>query len=451
LKAILAERRVILRRLQQGGYDLQQFQRAALVAVLLLAAAFLSRSLAEAQTESVPVWLGSGVTFAALLVSARWAWPAVLAGAAVASALWGNVAHQLGPVPALAFAAIEVVSMGLAAWLATAGRHEPQNPTGATLLIAGALLGSALGGWLAVELWQWQRPGVQAWVEWRAWAFSTAVGLLLVAPLVTAFRGFRVRRSGGLPMPQFLGGAAAFAAFIAAVLVVFADHAEQRFGSIASTLAYVPMPFLLIASLLWGPRGGALATLAGALLIITRTAHGGGPFAVVESFPGEAVIEVQGFVAVWAIVLLLARALSEGRRSALDHARTWRLRYERTLLAVNVASVEYDAVTGRATWGEGAAQVLGPAIADVASVNAWLDHIDVAERGLVQAAWAAVASGTAPSSEQHYAVRLEGGRSLQVHERLAGVRGADGAVEQVAALLRVAGPDSSALREAGHG
>ena len=417
---------------------MQQVRRAVLVGALLLAAAFLSRSLAHAATESIPVWLGSGVTFAALVVSARWSWPALLAGAAAAMCVWGVIALDLGFAAALAFATVEVVSMSIGAWIATSGRHDPDTPAGAALLIAGALVASALGATLAVELWRWQRPAADLAVEWRAWAFSTAVGLLLVVPLATAFRGFRVRRSGGLPMPQFLGGALAFAAFVVAVLVVFADHSEQRFGRLASTLAYVPMPFLLIASLLWGPRGGALATLAGALLIISRTAQGGGPFAVTEGFPGEAVVEVQGFVAVWAAVLLLTRALSEGRRGALEHARGWRLRYERTLRAVGMASVEYDAVTGRATWGEGAAHVLGPAIADVSSVSEWLDRVDTAERGLVQATWTAVARGEAPAREHDYTVRVDDGRALRVHERLAGVRGADDAVEQVAGLLRIA-------------
>ncbi|WP_061498766.1 MASE1 domain-containing protein [Ramlibacter tataouinensis] len=417
---------------------MQQLQRALLVAVLVLAAAFLSHSLAHGATARIPVWLGSGITFGALLVSVRWSWPAILAGAGVAVAAWGYIRHDFGPVPALAFGAIEIVSMGLAASIATLGREDPQSPAGAALLVTGALTGSAVGAVLAVELWRWQRPGSDVAAEWLTWMLSAAVGLLLVAPVITAFRGFGVKRSGGLPMAPFLGGLAAFAAFTVVALMVFADQSDRRFGSFAATLAYLPMPFLLLAALLWGPRGGAIAMLLGSLLLIWRTARGGGPFAVSEGFQGEAVVEVQGFIAIWAIVMLLTRALSEGRRAALEQASAWRLRYERTLQAVGVASVEYDAVTGRATWGKGADQLLGPAIGDVSSVSQWHDRIDAAERGLVQAAWSAVASGELPVIEHDYAVRLGDGRSLRVRERLAGVHGADGAVEQVAALLRPA-------------
>ncbi|MCP2936384.1 MASE1 domain-containing protein, partial [Salmonella enterica subsp. enterica serovar Typhimurium] len=92
---------------------------------------------------------------------------------------------------------------------------------------------------------------------------------------------------------------------------------HQRFGDVAATLTYLPMPFLLLASMFWGPRGGAVATMVGALLIIWLTAHGGGPFAIREGFPGESVIEVQAYVWVWAVLLLAGRALNEARRIAL--------------------------------------------------------------------------------------------------------------------------------------
>ncbi len=420
---------------------MQQIRLAVTVGLLVLLAACVSRTLGHAATETVPVWLGSGVTFAALLVCARGSWPAVLAGAGIALAGWGAVIHGLPLAGAAAFGLIEVISLGTAGWIATHGRRDSQSPLGATLLIAGALVGAALGATLAVELWRWQRPGLDLPIEWRAWFFSTAAGLLLVAPVVVAFRGFRVRRSGGMPMQQFAAGGLAFILFVLAVLVVFSDHATQRFGGLASTLAYVPMPFLLATALLWGPRGGAVATLVGCLLIIYRTAGGAGPFNIIEGFPGEAVVEVQGFVIVWALVMLLGRALSEGRRSALEDARAWRLRYARTLQAVGVASVEYDAVTGRATWSEGAAELLGGTIRQVNSVDEWLDRVDAAERGLVQANWSAVARGDTPDSVQEYAVTLPDSGKVRIHERLAGIRGADGQVEQVAALLRRATPE----------
>ncbi len=423
---------------------MQQLLLGVLVAVLYLATGFLSGAVARATTQTTPVWLAAGVLFSALLICARWSWPAILIGGGIAATIWIAIAHGLGWGGALAGGAIESISMAIGAWIATLGRHDPRRPAGTALLIAGALIGSALGGVLGAQLWEWHGRGIDFWSEWLTWTTSTGLGVLLVVPVVVAFRGFHIMRSGGMPMPQFLGGALAFLAFLVTVLVVFGDNVGQQFGGLASTLAYLPMPFLLLTGLLWGPRGGSLATLVGSLYMVWRTASGGGPFAIAEDFPGQAVVAVQVFVIVWVLAIRLGRALTEDRRLALEQARAWRLRYERTMLGVGVASVEYDAVTGRATWGDGAALVLGPAVSTVSTVSEWLDRIEAAERGLVQANWSAVLRGDVPSSDQDYAVHLGGGQYSRVNEQLAGVRGPDGKVEQVVALLRLVTPEGGA-------
>lgn len=415
---------------------------AAGVAVAWLAAALVSKSFAHAATETLPVWLGSAITFGALFVLPRWNGLPVLLGAAIAMGLWGAWAHGLGVVASVAFAGIEVVSMAAGAWVARLGSRPGEedlevSPAGAGLFIAGALVAAASGAFLAMALWHWQRPGADVAFEWLAWFCSTGLGILLLVPLIKSFRGFRVKRSGGMPMAQFAAGALAFVAFAVVALLVFAGRVDQRFGDLGSTLAYLPMPFLLLSAVLWGPRGGSVAMLAGSLLIIGLTAAGGGPFAIREDFPGEAVIEVQGFIAVWAVVMVIAAALAQARRTALASARDWQLRYERTLEAVGAVTVEYDAVDGRATWSASAAAVLGPSAVHIETFDEWLDAVVPEERGLVRATWDAVAEGRVPSGEHEYDVRLAGGRSLRVRERLAGVQGADGRVESVTALMRV--------------
>lgn len=416
-------------------------QRAALVAALWLASAALSRTLAHTVTQTIPVWLSSGVTFAALLVAATWRWPALLAGAGAAALAWALAAHDLTVGTAVAYSVVEVASMAAGALVVARARQSPASPSGMLALLGGALLASLLAATLACAVWAAHNPQADLVLEWRVGFLSTLVGLLLIAPLVQAYQGFRVRRSGGLPMMPFLGGAAAFAVFVIAVLAVFSPDAQQRWGAVAPTLAYLPMPFLLAANLLWGPRGGTVATLLGALLMIQRTAAGGGPFALHEGFAGESVIEVQGFITAWAVVLLLTSALAEGRRSALRRAHDWQLRYERTLRAVGVASVEYDAVTGATTWGEGAAEVLGADAAAAESVDAWLALIDPAERALVQGAWQAISAGQRAASEQAYTLQLPGGRTRRVRERLAVIRGGDDRVERIVGLLDVVAPE----------
>lgn len=416
------------------------FERPAVIAVTVALAywivGLLSKTLAHAGTQTVPVWLAAGVVFGALLVAPAGRRGAVLLGTAIASYAWGLWAHRLDAGAGLVFALIELASIAAGAWVAQrAGRGGAHGVREAGWLIAGAALTAALGATLAAEFWRWQRPGALYGAEWRAWAFSTAVGVLLAASVIAAFRGFRVKRSGGMPMAQFVAGAVAFVAFAAIAWIVFGSGVQQRFGTVAATLGYLPMPFLLLAAMVWGPRGGALAMLAGALLVIGMTAAGGGPFAVADSFAGEAVIEVQAYVAVWSALMLLVRGLSESRREARAQARDWQLRYERILGATGTASVEFDAVTGAAVWGEQAAIVLGREVLQLPQASDWHACIDAPERALAEAAWGAVAQGRQPSNSSLYTVRL-GGRVLAVQAQLAGVQGPDGAVERVAGLLR---------------
>ena len=428
---------------------------ASLIALAFLVCAFVSRQIGGGETQTMPVWLGSGLVFGAFLVAPRWAWPAVFGGSFVAAFVWGLVDHFLSLGGAFVFAAIEAGAMLVGAWVTTATRRDGEDGLrNLAAFVAGAALAAVLGALLAVELWRWQRPHANLALEWRAWAFSEALGVLLIAPLILAFRGFRVKRSGGMTMTQFLGGAAVFLAFLMAVLIVFSAQEGARFGSIAPTLGYVPVVPLVITGLLWGPRGGALATLAGALLMIQRTAEGGGPFAIVDEFRGESVIEVQAYAATMVLVVLIVQALSEGRRVALEATRAWRLRYERTLDAAGVASVEFDAVSGKAVWGDGASHVLGIGIESVPTAAAWHARIDAAERGLVEAAWHSVARGEQLIAQHEYLLRLSDGRDVRINERLAVVRGPDGMVEQVVGLLRAEEPGLPGLsgeEDAAHG
>lgn len=408
---------------------------AAIVAVGYWIVGVLCRALASADTQSAPVWLGAGLIFGALLVTPTGYRAGVLVGALVASYAWGLLGHGLDAAAALPFALIEVLCSAAGAWVARrSGANAVSDLADVSWLIAGALLAAALGASLAGEFWRWQRLDVVYSAEWRAWAFSTLVGILLAAPVITAFRGFRVKRSGGMPMAQFVAGAGAFAVFFAAASVIFGADVQQRFGTVAATLGYLPMPFLLLAALVWGARGGALAMLAGALLVIGKTSIGGGPFAVADGFVGEAVIEVQAYVAIWAMLILLARGLSESRRDAKAQARNWQLRYERILEANRTVSVEFDAVNGRALWDERAAAVLGGEVFSLENVSDWHARIDTPQRGPAQAVWNALAQGERSSDSDIYTVHLDGPRAVQV--QLAAVHGPNGAVERIVGLLR---------------
>lgn len=416
--------------------DRPAWRSAASVFVLYLLVGYGSALLAHGQSQSVPVWLGAAVLFAFFIRSHSQAW--LFAAGWLASALWGGLAHDLAPLAAMVFGLIETAC----AWLgAKAFSYRLKSgllslPT--TLrLMGGAVLTAVLGAALAAQFWVSVNGSTSWWLEWRTWASSTLLGILLLLPVVLAYQGFQPRRSGGMTRKQFYAGLIAFAIFIALALSVF-SAGVQNWGTSAATLAYLPMPFLLAASMLWGPRGGSLAMLVGGLLIVARSATGVGPFAVQDAFAGEAVIEAQAFVAIWAILLLFGRGLENERRSALQTTHEWRLRYERTLQASGVISAEFDPLSGAATWSPGADQILGGHLAQLQNIDDWLRHVDAANQPLAQAAWECARNGH-PVARYSYDVQL-GASTYAAEVSLAPLLGPDGAVEQIAALVRVVKP-----------
>ncbi len=412
-------------------------------------AAMLSHSLSDAATLSTSVWLATGITFGALLVVKAPRRPAVLLGAAVATMLLGLL-DGLSVLQALGFGVNEVLSAGLGAWLAQrlraagpGGRAEPGKAYVGLLL--GALLTAALGASVALMLWNWVLPEqVELATEWRVWFCTTVVGILLITPLILSFAGFRIKRSGGMGTGQFLAGAGTFLMFFVVATLIFSSDVSDRFGaSLGPTLTYLPLPFIVVTAILWKERGATLATLVAALALIAWTNAGGGPFSEIEGFKGEAVIEVQGYVAVMALLVGVVNALGATAAQALADAQDWRTRYRQVLDSNRTVVVNFDALTGQARWGEGASELMRTDAANLMTVHDFIAHADPAEQPALLADWRDLTQGQRDHALWKNTLRWRDGKAVSTDTRLSGVRGADGQVEQVAALLEVEAPHGS--------
>lgn len=406
-------------------------------------AAVLSQSMGNAMTLSASVWLATGVTFGALLAVKPPKRPAVLTGAALA-AIALALMDGMAVLPAIAFGLNEAVCAVLGAWVARLlrstgpdGSMEPGKAYAGVLL--GALLTSALGASIGVMIWSWALPEpVAIMVEWRVWTCTTFVGILLIAPLVTSLAGFRVKRSGGMATSQFLAGAGTFLLFFVVAALIFSSDVSDRFSaSLGPTLTYLPLPFMVVTAILWKERGATVATLIGALALIGWTNGGGGPFAEIEGFPGEAVIEIQGYVAVMALLVGVVNALGATAAQALAQAQDWRTRYRQVLDSNRTVVANFDAQTGAAAWGEGASELLRTNANVLLTVQDFIAHADPQEQPGLQADWRDLAQGQRDHILWKNTLRWSDGRVASVSARLSGVRGADGQVEQVAALLEV--------------
>jgi integral membrane sensor domain MASE1 len=401
-------------------------------------AAVLSQSMGDAMTLSASVWLATGVTFGALLAVKPPKRPAVLTGAALATIALALL-DGLGPVPAIAFGLNEALCASLGAWVARLLRSTGPDGSMDAGVLLGALLTSALSASIGVMLWTWALPEpIVVLAEWRVWTCTTFVGILLIAPLITSFAGFKVKRSGGMASSQFLAGAGTFLLFFVVAGLIFSSDVSDRFSaSLGPTLTYLPLPFMVVTAILWKERGATVAALIGALALIAWTNAGGGPFAEVEGFPGEAVIEVQGYVAVMALLVGVVNALGATAAQALAQAQDWRTRYRQVLDSNRTVVANFDARTGAAAWGEGASELLRTNANALLTVQDFIAHADPQEQPGLQADWRDLTQGQRDHILWKNTLRWSDGRVAGVSAHLSNVRGADGQVEQVAVLLEV--------------
>jgi len=202
------------------------------VAVAYAVLAGVSELVASSPSDSWTVWLASGVVLGLLLALRRSRWAAVLAGGFIGAA--GFALHLgSGILEAIGYGAIEVIAAGGAALIVSRLTELPMRLDSArelaTLIVAGALPVALLGALLATA-WHIAAAGGNSVATFRVWAIANFIGTLLVAPVLITWTQFRPRRSGGMPMPAFAGGAVACALFLGSMWLLFDTRVDDRFG-----------------------------------------------------------------------------------------------------------------------------------------------------------------------------------------------------------------------------
>ena len=288
-------------------------------ALLILTFAYWAAAVTGLQWSVVPgagtaVWPAAGIAFAALLLSGVRLWPAIVLGRLLAAIsvdspqpLWADLLIAVGTmlgalIPVYLLKRLRLFDPALGRmrdifWLGLVGGG------------AGALISATVG---AFTLWISGTAAGRLPETWLNWWFGFAVGVLVVAPLIFAWR----RGAGlGLPTRRWL--------HLAACLLVLA---------IVSAMVFLlpPSPYLRVwhiypafiwAAVAFQVRGVSAGLAITSVAAIWGTIEGTGPLA----FPGfEAptkVLLAQQFIAITALTnLFLAAAISE-RRSIEAQAR----------------------------------------------------------------------------------------------------------------------------------
>jgi integral membrane sensor domain MASE1 len=416
-----------------------------LIVIVAVAGAYLvlgtlSSALAFAPDDAWTVWLASGLTLGLLLAAVRDRWPALLAGAALGAAIFA-LAIGSNVIDALGYAAIEVAGGAAGAWVATriadtAVRFESPRELGAFTL--GALVQAIVGAALAAA-WTVASASGSGLRTLYVWLIATLVGAILVAPMIVTWSGFRPKRSGGLTVPEFAGGAVACVLFLGSLFLLFSVDMRSQFGgSFGTALTYLPVLFMSVVALTWGARGASLAAFAGAVIALFHTIRDTGPFAVVDAYVGEAELEVQVFVAAVALTGLLIAVLAARERKAFREARDWRTRFEGAIDAHRLLAYEWDPVGGAFSVTGDTAAHLGVPPAKIATLADWLSHVSPAERDQTATAFGLRADGAAAPPLTYRAIRSDGTPVTLVDEARA-VRDHDGTLYRITGIVRVMG------------
>lgn len=431
---------------------MQPLLLAAAVAVAYFALASVSQLVAYSPEDAWTVWLASGVVLGGLLACPRTRWVALLAGGfvgATAFAAWIGS----GVLEAVGYGAIEVIATAIAAFVVARLIAIParlEGPRELAALILGGAVPLALVGALLATAWHVAAGGTAAGPTFRVWALSNLIGTLLVAPMIVAWSRFRLRRSGGMTMPTFVGGAIACALFLGVLWLLFDAPADTRFGgSVGAGLTYLPIVFMALVALLWGTRGATLAAFVGALIAILNTAQGEGPFAGVEGFLGEAELEVEGYAVAIAMTGLLIAVLAASQRTAMQAARDWQTRFEATIGAHRLLAYEWDPVSGAMVVTGDSQQSLGVAPAKLATLADWVALVTPEDRDAVRARFEQRAQGTGAADAFTYRVAAGGALPVDANDEARAIRDHDGALHRIVGIVRLGAPADAAPSGAG--
>ncbi len=294
-----------------------KLQTIVVVAVAYVALGAFSAFFAYSDQDAWGVWLTSGLGLGLVLGRDRSDWWPVLAGAFLGALLFEPlVGSSLGD--ALGYALIEVVVTvvgGLAAARFSAPPLQFASPRDVGSIVAGAFA-LALTGAILVGLWDHFVGRPDAWNTFRVWLLGNFVAMLLVAPFIASWARFRLKRPDARTLFAFLGGAMACALFLLCVHALFSAHPAGFPRSYAVGLTYLPVVLFILVALLWGARGATLAVVIGALIAITQTVRGIGPFIGHEGIFDDPVLTAQGYAVALSIVGLLVATVAESRRMA---------------------------------------------------------------------------------------------------------------------------------------
>jgi len=415
---------------------LGKVQTVVVVAVAYVALGGASAYFAYSDQDAWGVWLPSGFALGLLFVRARSDWMPVLAGAFVGAIIFEPLVGST-LLDSLGYALIEVVvtfAGGAVAALISPPPLRFMSSRDVGAIVAGAAVLALIGAEI-VGLWGGLAGMPDGWRTFRVWLVGNFVGMLLVAPFVASWAQLRLKRSGGLTMSSFAGGAVACALFLICLYALFSAHPDARsLRSFAVGLTYLPLVFFVLVALLWGTRGATLAALVGALIAIAQTVRGLGPFVGRDGLFDDSMLHAQGYAAALAMTALLVATLAAGQRVAASRAREWKTRFEAAIAAHGLIAYEWAPESGELVVSGDTIDLVGQPAQKLATLADWLACVAPQDRDAVAARFGERGAGGAADT-MHYSVSGPSGTSTVIDEARA-IHDHDGDLHRIVGIVR---------------
>ena len=283
------------------------------IAGLYFAAAKLGLSLASVHTNVSPVWPPTGIAIAAVLLLGYRVWPGILLGA--------FLANFLTPVPVAISGAIAI---GNTLEALSAGfllrsldfRNSLDRARDVFKFVIAVLICTMVSA--TIGTFSLCLGHAAKWADfgslWMTWWLGDAVGGLVLAPLLLAWR---TKSGGWLPKRRDVEAVV--------LLVLLSLSAIATFGGTSPiTVHYYPLARLTVPLFLWaafrlGQSGVTLASVVLSIFAVWGTANGLGPF--ISSTPNESLLLLQVFLGSNAVTFLFLVAVVEERRRIQETLR----------------------------------------------------------------------------------------------------------------------------------
>jgi PAS domain S-box-containing protein len=261
------------------------------------------------------------IVTAALLVSPPRRWWVYLAAGSVGTFL----PHLLGGDPASFVLSTELANYAralLAAW----GVRRFGDPRRldtlkgmAMFLLFAVILAPATGAFIGAGVVALHKSGGSYWTAWQAWSLSNVLTGLTLLPIILLARASIIAGS----LPALLRRWREAAALLVGLLALGAAVLMGR-DTMGLSL-YAPLPLLLWAAVRFGPGGTSAAVLVVAVLAIIGVLDDLGPF--VGQPEADGLLELQLFLLVISVPLLLLSALLQEQRRTADELRASKEQY----------------------------------------------------------------------------------------------------------------------------